>query len=148
VEENRSIVERYLAALPSDLNTLTSLHHQDYVEEWPQSGERIRGSENFRRIQERYVETSSDVDRVVGTEDRWTMAPTLTPIRIFGAGDTFTAITKARYPDAGDYHAVSIIELRDGLIWRVTTFFAAPFEAPDWRAPWVERMVAQAEAEG
>ena len=68
------------------------------------------------------------------------MAATFTPVRLFGAGDTFTALTVARYPDGSEYHVISILELRDQLIWKVTSFFAAPFEAPAWRAEWVERI--------
>lgn len=139
MEDNRSIVERYVAALPAELDTLTSLQHPDFVEDWPQSGERIRGSENFRAIQENYPDATSEPRRLIGTEDHWTLAPTFTPLRIVGAGDTFTALTKARYPDGSEYHGISIIEVRDGLIAKVTTFFAAEFEAPDWRARWVER---------
>jgi hypothetical protein len=140
VDESRTIVERYLAALPADLETLTSLQHADFEEEWPQSGERIKGSANFKAIQERYPDTTSESRRLIGTEDRWTVGPTFTPIRIVGTGDTFTAMTLGRYPDGSEYHVVSILEVRDRLIWRVTTFFAAPFEAPAWRAEWVERM--------
>jgi hypothetical protein len=33
---------------------------------------------------------------------------------------------------------VDLIELRDGLVHRETMYWAAPFEAPAWRAPWVE----------
>jgi len=33
-----------------------------------------------------------------------------------------------------------IIELRDGKMWRDTRYYAEPFEAPEWRAQWVERM--------
>jgi hypothetical protein len=29
---------------------------------------------------------------------------------------------------------------RDGKIWRDTRYYAEPFEAPAWRAQWVERM--------
>jgi hypothetical protein len=66
------------------------------------------------------------------------LAPTFTPLRIVGAGDTFTALTKAGYPDGSEYQVIRIIEERDGLIAKVTTFFAAELEAPDWRAEWVE----------
>ena len=31
-----------------------------------------------------------------------------------------------------------IAELKDGLVWRVQTFFAPPFEPPAWRTEWVE----------
>jgi hypothetical protein len=34
---------------------------------------------------------------------------------------------------------IAILELRGGKIARMTTWYAAPFEAPEWRAPFVER---------
>jgi hypothetical protein len=33
-----------------------------------------------------------------------------------------------------------IVEFSDGKIWRETRYYAEPFEAPEWRAQWVERM--------
>ena len=140
MNEGRAIVERYVAAIPADVDTLTSMQHPDFVEDWPQSGERIRGSANFRAIQEHYGDTTSETHRVVGTEDRWAMGPSFTPIRVFGSGDTFTTLLLGRYPDGSQYHVISVVELRDGLVWRSTTFFAAPFDAPDWRAQWIERI--------
>jgi hypothetical protein len=38
------------------------------------------------------------------------------------------------------YDVALIIELRDGKMWRDTRYYAEPFEAPEWRARWVERM--------
>jgi hypothetical protein len=35
---------------------------------------------------------------------------------------------------------VVISELRDGKMWRDRWYFAEPFEAPEWRSQWVERM--------
>jgi hypothetical protein len=35
---------------------------------------------------------------------------------------------------------VMIIELKDGRIWRDRRYYAEPFEAPEWRAKWVERV--------
>jgi hypothetical protein len=35
---------------------------------------------------------------------------------------------------------VLIIELRDGKMWRDRRYYAEPFEAPEWRSQWVERM--------
>jgi hypothetical protein len=41
----------------------------------------------------------------------------------------------------GQVHAVAmILELKDGKIWRDRRYYAEPFEAPKWRAQWVERM--------
>jgi hypothetical protein len=34
----------------------------------------------------------------------------------------------------------SIIEFRDGKIVKQTDYFGSPFEAPAWRAQWIERM--------
>jgi hypothetical protein len=36
------------------------------------------------------------------------------------------------------FNTVLIIELRDELIVRETRYYAEPFEAPAWRASWVE----------
>jgi hypothetical protein len=36
--------------------------------------------------------------------------------------------------------AVMIVEFRDGKIVRETRYYADPFEAPAWRAEWVESM--------
>ena len=31
-----------------------------------------------------------------------------------------------------------LMELRDGLVWRETVYWAEPFTAPDWRSRWVD----------
>ena len=69
---NREIVEHYFKAYPSDWATMARLRHADFVEDWPQSGERIVGHENYRSIHENYPggNPGSAIDRVVGTEDR------------------------------------------------------------------------------
>ncbi len=36
-------------------------------------------------------------------------------------------------------NVVNVIELRDGKILRETRYYSDPFEAPAWRAQWVER---------
>jgi hypothetical protein len=36
------------------------------------------------------------------------------------------------------FHSTVIFELKDGKIWRDTRYYAEPFEAPEWRAQWVE----------
>ncbi len=41
--------------------------------------------------------------------------------------------------DAGGEQALDL-ELRDGKMWRDRWYFPGPFEAPEWRAQWVERM--------
>jgi hypothetical protein len=36
------------------------------------------------------------------------------------------------------FQTVSIMEFRNEKVVRETQYFAAPFEAPAWRVPWVE----------
>jgi hypothetical protein len=44
------------------------------------------------------------------------------------------------YGEGRVFIVVLIIELRDGKMWRDTRYYAEPFEAPEWRAAWLERM--------
>lgn len=137
---NRVLAEKYARALPADFEVLSDLQHEDFVQEFPQSGEVIRGAENFRRTHESYPGGTpvNELQTVTGTEDRWVIAPTFTFVRMVGAGDTFTAESKASYPDGNDYHVITILEIKDAKVFRARTYFAAPFEAPAWRAEWVE----------
>ena len=138
---NREIVEHYFNAYPSDWETMARLRHADFVEDWPQSGERIVGHENYRAIHENYPAGTPGVaiDRVVGTEDRLVVTPLFTPLRIVGMGDTFTVEAKASYPDGATSLIVTIVELKDGKVHRQRTYFSSPFEPPDWRSRWVTR---------
>ena len=44
-QENRNTLERFFQAFARhDLDIIDDLVHDDYVEEYPQSGERIRGT--------------------------------------------------------------------------------------------------------
>ena len=38
------------------------------------------------------------------------------------------------------FDVVLLIELKDGEMWRDRRYYAEAFEAPEWRAQWVERM--------
>ena len=59
--------------------------------------------------------------------------------RILGGGDLWITEYVISY-DGTPVHVVSIMEFRDGSVARETHYFADPFEAPEWRAEWVERM--------
>jgi hypothetical protein len=137
---NRQVVERYMKAFPTDFIALGELRHPDYVEDWPQSGERIRGHDNYVRIHQRYPGglPEAETRRIVGSEDRWAASPSYTLVRINGAGDTYTVEGALAYSTGQSVHLVAILELRDGKVAKVTHYFADPFEAPDWRAEWVE----------
>jgi hypothetical protein len=137
----RTVFEAFLRAVNArDSAALGELVHPDFVETYPQSGEVIRGCANLQAILDQYPGGYEDRgrDRVVGSEDRWVVTPAFTLVRIEGGGDTFTGVQKARYPDGTDWYVIHIAEIRDGQVWRVQAYFAQTFDAPDWRAEWVE----------
>jgi ketosteroid isomerase-like protein len=148
VVSNRQIVESYAGAMADDdFDAQDALVHDDYELVYPQSGERFRGRMNRRAVLEYYpgreqAGTRPTVGRIVGRDDQWLTAPSWpgsSLVHVIGSGDDFQVVGTVRYPDGQDWHFVSFITLRDGKVWRETTYFAPPFEAPAWRAPYVER---------
>ncbi|MGK5115727.1 MULTISPECIES: hypothetical protein [unclassified Geodermatophilus] len=97
------------------------VRHPDYVMEMPQSGERIRGRDDMRSMQEAFP-----------------TPPTLRLRRVVGAGRVWVVEGVNDY--AGDvWHVVVTLELDDdGRILRDTRYYAQPVEPPSWRAAWVE----------
>lgn len=138
----RSVFEAYLrAANGRDVAALEGLFDDDFEDVYPQSGELTRGLANFRSIIEQYPGggyAGQGTDRLVGTEDRWALTPSFTVVSIEGTGDTFTGVTRSRYPDGTDWYIVTIAQMRNGKLWRAETYFAQTFEPPAWRAAWVE----------
>jgi len=97
--------------------------HPDYVLEMPQSGERIRGRDNMQAYKEAYPNP-----------------PTIQLRRVVGAGDVWVVEARSDYGDGQTYHVIDIVQYRDNKIWRETRYYAQPFQAPEWRAQWVEPM--------
>jgi ketosteroid isomerase-like protein len=119
-------VRETLAAMVTDLDPDAEYEqrHEDFVAEMPQSRERIRGRDDMRALQRAFP------------PDR---APTFRVRRITGGGDVWTVEAVGDY--GGEiYLVVVIVEFRDGKILRETRYYPQPFEAPEWRAQWVERM--------
>ena len=98
----------------------------DFVQEWPQSGERLTKAASVR-IAEQYSEKS-------GTSPKFSYK------RMLGGGDLFVVEGTIDYGDGIPVSYVGIGELRDGKVTKMTEYFANPFEAPAWRANFVERM--------
>lgn len=98
----------------------------DFVEEWPQSGERL-SKESAIRLGESYPEMS-------GTSPKFTYK------RMLGGGDVFVIEGTIDYGDGVPVSYVGVGEVRDGKIAKMTEYFANPFPAPEWRAPFVEKM--------
>lgn len=121
--------EAFSAEHPQDLATLvTELASEDLVQEWPQSGERIRGIANIRAVNEGY-------EGATGT------APNMTLRRLTRPGSAWVVEATIDYGDGTPVSLVSILETDDaGKIVRETDYFANPFDAPAWRAALVEQM--------
>jgi ketosteroid isomerase-like protein len=122
-QEIRAALNRHWAASDAnDFETEHRIYQEDAVLEYPQSGERIRGRRNIQA--QRATQPSKkrfDVRRIIGGGDLWITEFTLTY-------------------DGKPSYTVSIMEFKGDKVARETQYFADPFEAPAWRAQWVERM--------
>ena len=94
--------------------------HEDFLVEFPQSGERM-DRDGLRRLQETFP----------GSQ-----APKIQLRRVTGSGDVWFAESKIHYPDGTVFYGVTRVEFRDGKIWRETRYYAEPFEVPAWRSDW------------
>jgi hypothetical protein len=120
-EARRARIRQFVEAVNTrDMAVFDATYHDDVVIEWPQSGEAIRGKQNIRELRLAYP-----------------TPPTATPRRIVGSGDLWAMEMVFDY-DGDRFHVVVIHQWRDGLVVRETSYYAAPFEAPAWRARWVE----------
>ena len=122
-QEARSFFAELFSSLSAEEEY--ELRHQDYVMEIPQSGESIRGREKMREFQEAYpAPPSIRLRRVLVRYGLWVVEG----VNDYGGGQVFDVVL--------------IIELKEGKMWRDTRYYAEPFEAPEWRSQWVERMEA------
>ena len=140
---NEEVVNRYLEAhTKHDYETLGRLRAPAWFEEWPQSRERVRGHENDVAIMRNWPggEPRAGKSRVVGSEDRWVLTPSWTYQRVVGSGEMWLMDGIGHYPDGSTWFVVGLFEVRDGAVHRETWHFAPELPAPEWRAPWVERM--------
>jgi ketosteroid isomerase-like protein len=125
-------LERFRKAVEAgDMSSLGAamddIASDDLVQEWPQSGERIRGKANLKRINENY-------SGATGTTPKAKLR------RISGEGDIRTIEMTIDYGDGTPVSYVGIAEFKNGKLAKMTEYFANPFEAPAWRADFVEKM--------
>ncbi len=145
--DNRQIVERLAQCMrDQDLEGMAELLHPEVVVEYPQSGEVFRGKDNYLAMLSNYPQGLPDADNVEIRGDKpqvqvSTPIPFSIPtITVTGGGDTFILEGEAGpYPDGIVYKFVSIGKLQDGKLVRETSYFAAPFDPPEWRRPFAEQ---------
>jgi hypothetical protein len=115
----RAMLEQHFEHASSDPKRAHAMYHDDAVLEFPQSGERFVGVENFREWRSGYpASTSFEFREIRGRDDLWIAEVSVT------------------YDQGPRNFGVSIIELRGERIARESTYVAEGFEAPEWRAQW------------
>ena len=107
----------------NDFGAVGQLLADAYTLEWPQSGEIIRGRDNFARVNQNYPANgpwhftvySLVAEGAVGVSD-------------VGVTD---GVVNAR--------AITFSTVEGGLIVKQIEFWPDTFKAPEWRRAWVER---------
>ena len=117
----------------------------DIVADWPQSRERVRGIENLRHILGEYpgggIAPAVESARLTpGEEGSYLLTPMFTMVRVQGAGDKAFVSVKTRYPDGSDWYIASVAHARGGKLVKLEQYFAPLYDAPEWRAGWIETM--------
>jgi ketosteroid isomerase-like protein len=122
---NKQIVRNFWDTMAgNDFYAVSRLLHDDYVLEWPQSGERIRGRENFAAINTFYP-----------SEEAWRF----TINSVIAEGDTVVSDVSVTDGTRKD-RVITFSSIREGRIWKQVEFWPEPFDAPAWRAQWTEKM--------
>lgn len=143
---NEEVVRRYTEAMMRhDFDTVDALRHPEWTAVWPQSGEVVRSSAMDRQMVESYPGGMPTFvsERLVGSEDRWAVSPLGGVYRVAGEGENWWGEWRMTYPDGRTWFTISLIELRDGKVYCETVYWAEPFEAPEWRAQFVERLTPE-----
>ena len=102
------------------------VYTDETVLEFPQSGERFRGRDNITAWRQRYP-ARLDFE----------------PRELRGGGDLWIAETALRYDGGEPVSVVKVLQFRGDKVERETIYFADPFPAPDWRAPYAEEGVVE-----
>jgi SnoaL-like domain len=115
----RSMLMQHFEHAGGDPHLAHAMYHDDAVLEFPQSGERFVGVENFREWRASYpASTTFEIREVRGREDLW------------------VAEISVSYDQGPWNYGVSILEFRGDRIARESIYVTEGWEAPEWRARW------------
>ncbi len=115
----RAKLERHWQYAGTDQDIAHEIYHDDAVLEFPQSGERFEGVENFREWRRRYpAKLAFEIRRIRGREDLW------------------VAENSISYDDGPWNLTVSILEFRGDQVAHETVYITEAWEPAEWRAPW------------
>jgi hypothetical protein len=117
------ILQEAMAAMGrGDRAALERLIHDDFVMEWPQSGERFRGRDNALAAM-----AAAEIKPEPAGEPR-----------VVGAGNVWALHMPLQYGDDLVLY-IGVFELDGGRLRRATEVFGAPFAAQAGRARYAER---------
>lgn len=113
------VVRRYWEYAGADVDRAHEIYHDDAVLEFPQSGERFEGVDNFTEWRRRYpAEVRYRVRRITARED------------------LVVAEVSVTYDGRTEMFGVQLLEFRDDKVARERIYVMDGWEAPEWRAPW------------
>jgi hypothetical protein len=115
----RALVERYFELSSKDENLAHDIYREDAVLEFPQSGERFEGVDNFKEWRRQYP---ADVDYHIR--------------RITSGDELVVAEVSVSYDESPWMFGISILEFRGDKVTRERIYVMDGWEAPQWRAPW------------
>ena len=115
----RAMLVRHWQYAAIDQDITHEIYHEDAVLEFPQSGERFVGVENFREWRRQYpASLSFEIREIRGREDLW------------------VAENLIRYDEGPWNFTVNILEFRGDKVARESIYIAEGWDAPEWRARW------------
>jgi SnoaL-like domain len=115
----RTMLEQHFEYASSDPDIAHEMYHGDAVLEFPQSGERFVGVENFREWRRTYrASTTLEFREIRGRDDLW------------------VAEVSISYDQGPWNFGVSILEFRGDKIARESIYVTGGWEPPEWRAQW------------
>lgn len=121
----KQVLETFWEKMESnDFYAVAELLHDEFMLEWHQSGELIRGRENFAKINTAYPangEWRFNINSIVAEGD---------------VVVTDVSVTDGVVKD----RVITFSTVRDGKIWKQIEFWPEPFAAPEWRSQWVEKI--------
>jgi len=127
-ESDRARFESLLRAyVTGEAGAHERLLGDEFVEEYPQSAELIRGRTNAMAMAAAHPTPPA----VAG------------PMRLTWCGEDLVVLEQKATYGADTWWIVAIWDARDGRAQRETAYFADPFQPPEWRARWVEPIPAE-----
>ena len=114
--------QHWAASAAGNQDVEHEIYDEHVICDYPQSGERIHGKRNLQNLRSHHPDKPADfsIRRLLGSGKLWITEYTITY-------------------QGRPFHTISIMEFENGKVAHETQYFAEPFEAPAWRAQWVEQ---------